>query len=252
VEIVDENTLHKIGREKLAESVEETSKKTLRVTDMPGSERPRERLRLLGSEALSAQEILAIILGSGSGESVMTTAQRLLNEFGDFEGLASASVEDLDKVRGIGPAKACHLKASFEMANRIATSTKSTQRRIIKTPEDAYLEIKGRCQGEQREHFWEILLTTRNRLIQCTEISVGSLDTSIVHPREVFKTAIAVSAASIIVAHNHPSGSHEPSADDISLTKRLIEAGKLVGIDVVDHLVIGSHGYLSMKREGLI
>lgn len=249
-----ENTLHKLeGTKPIGKIVKDAQQTNPTMRELPKAERPRERLQLLGAEALSGPEVLAAILGKGiKGEPVMTTAQKLLDKFGDFEGLACASVEDLQQVRGIGLAKACQLKASFEMARRIALSTKSNTRRIIKTPDDAYRELKGRCQGEQREHFWELLLTTRNHLIQCTEISVGSLDTSIVHPREVFKTAIAVSAASIIVAHNHPSGSHEPSADDISLTKRLIEAGKLVGIDVVDHIVVGNQGYLSMKREGLI
>jgi DNA repair protein RadC len=227
-------------------------KKSFTIRDLPLSERPRERLQKLGVEALSAQEILAVILGRGiAGESVMVTAQRLLSHFGNLKGLASASVEELSQVRGIGLAKAAQIKAAFELANRVEGYTEAEDKPIVKTPEDVVNLVRSRLKGKKKEHFLALLLDTRNRLIKVAEISIGSLDASIVHPREVFKEAISASAASVIFAHNHPSGITEASEDDIKLTKRLVKAGEIVGIDVLDHIIIGDKDYLSLKREGL-
>jgi DNA repair protein RadC len=229
------------------------TKKSFTIHDLPSSERPRERLQRLGAENLSAQEILAVVLGRGiAGESVMITVQRLLDKFESLHGIAGASVEELSSVRGIGLAKACQIKAAFELANRWEDSLQSPGKSIIKTPEEAYNELKGKARGKKKEHFWAILLDTRNRVIKSVEVSMGSLDSSIVHPRELFKEAISASASSVIVAHNHPSGNPEASQDDIKLSKRLKEAGELVGIDLVDHIIIGDGEYLSLKREGLL
>ena len=166
--------------------------------------------------------------------------------------MALASVEELSRVRGIGLAKACQIKAAFELANRWDKSMHNGNKNVVKKPEDAFNEIKGRSRGEMKEHFWAILLNTRNQIIKTVEISVGSLDTSIVHPRELFKEAIAASASSIIAAHNHPSGNPEASQDDIKLSRRLKEAGELVGIELVDHIIIGNGNFISLKREGLL
>ncbi len=224
--------------------------KSFTIHDLPASDRPRERLQKLGAENLSTPELLAVILGRGiAGESVMKTAQRLLNEFGGINGMEEASVEQLRKVRGIGLAKASQIKAVFELANRC---DKAGTKTVIKTPEDAYNELKSSARGKKKEYFWAILLDTRNQVIKSCEISIGSLDTSIVHPRELFKEAIAASASSIIVAHNHPSGNPEASQDDIKLSRRLVEVGELTGIEVVDHIIIGDGRYISLKREGLI
>jgi DNA repair protein RadC len=228
-------------------------KKSFTIRDLPSSDRPRERLQSLGAENLSVQELLAVILGRGiRGESIMVTIQRLLDTFEDIQGIANASIEELSAVRGIGLAKACQIKAAFELANRRDMAAKNKSKTVIKTPEDAYQQIKGKFRGKKKEYFWAILLDTRNQIIKNVEISIGSLDTSIVHPREVFKEAIAASASSIIAAHNHPSGNPEASQDDIHLSKRLKEAGDLVGISLVDHIIVGDGKYISLKREGLL
>jgi len=226
-------------------------KKSFTIHDLPISERPRERLQKLGIGALSAQEILALILGRGiAGESVMVTAQRLLSQFGNLKGIAGASVEELSQVKGIGVAKASQIKAAFELANRLEGYAEAGDKPLVKTPEDIVALVRGRLKDKKKEHFLALLLDTRNRLIKVSEISVGSLETSVVHPREVFKEAISASAASVIFVHNHPSGDPEASEDDIKLTKRLAEAGEIVGIDVLDHIIIGDKKYLSLKREG--
>ncbi len=225
---------------------------SMTIHDLPVSERPRERLQKLGAEALSAQEILALILGRGiAGESVMVTAQRLLSRFGSLKGVASASLEELSQVKGIGLAKSCQIKAAFELASRLESYSGGADRPVVKTPDDVAGVVRGRLKDKKKEYFLALLLDTRNQLIRVAEISVGSLDSSIVHPREVFKEAISASAASVIFAHNHPSGDTEASEDDIKLTKRLAEAGEIMGIYVLDHIIIADKKYLSLKREGL-
>jgi len=227
-------------------------KKSFTIHDLPISERPRERLQKYGVEALSAQEILALILGRGiAGESVMTTTQRLLSQFGSLKGINNASVEELSQVRGIGIAKASQIKAAFELANRLEGYQEAGKKAPVKTPEDTVALVRGRLKGKRKEHFLALLLDTRNQLIKVSEISIGSLDTSIVHPREVFSEAISASAASVIFVHNHPSGDPEASEDDIKLTRRLAQAGEIVGIDVLDHIIVCDKKYLSLKREGL-
>jgi DNA repair protein RadC len=227
-------------------------KKSFTIHDLPAAERPRERLQKLGAEALSAQEILALILGRGiAGESVMVTAQRLLSEFGSLKGVAAASLEQLSHVKGIGLAKAAQVKAAFELSSRVDGYSEAGRRPPVKTPDDVAGLVRSRLKDKKKEYFLALLLDTRNRLIKAAEISVGSLDSSIVHPREVFKEAISASAAAVIFVHNHPSGDPEASEDDVNLTKRLAEAGEVVGIEVLDHIIIGDNKYTSLKRDGL-
>jgi DNA repair protein RadC len=226
-------------------------KKTFTIRDLPVSERPRERLQEHGAESLSVQELIAVILGRGiSGESVTVTAQRLLSRFGDLHGIAEATLEELTEVRGIGSAKASQIKASFELSNRLKHYPDGNKP-VIKKPEDVLDVAGGRLQGKKKEHFLALLLDTRGHVIKVAGISVGSLDASIVHPREVFREAMSASAASVVLVHNHPSGDPEPSNEDIQITKRLVHAGELIGIDILDHVIIAGEKFISLKRQGL-
>jgi DNA repair protein RadC len=227
-------------------------KDSFTVRDLPASERPRERLLKLGSEALSAQEILAVILGRGTrGESVMVTSQKLLSRFRNLKGVANASVEELTKVTGIGPAKAAQIKAALEFSRRLEAGASDELKPVLKSPEDVAAEVRSELKGKKKEHFLVLCLDTRNRLINHKLVSVGSLDTSIVHPREVFNEAITSCAASVIFAHNHPSGDPEPSKEDVELTKRLAKAGEIMGIDVLDHIIVCDRSYVSLKARNL-
>jgi len=222
------------------------------VHDLPLIERPRERLLKLGSEALSAQEILALILGRGiKGESVMVTSQKLLSRFGNLKSVANASVEELTQTRGIGPAKAAQIKAALELSKRLEADVGEKPQPMLKSPEDVAAVVRSQLKGKKKEHFLVLCLDTRNRLINCKPVSIGSLDTSIVHPREVFKEAVSSSSASVIFVHNHPSGDPEPSKEDVELTKRLAKAGEIIGIDVLDHIIVCDKNYLSLKAKNL-
>jgi DNA repair protein RadC len=176
----------------------------------------------------------------------MVTAQKLLSKFGSLHGIAESSVEELSQVNGIGPAKAAQLKAAFDLGRRIEAAPRAGSGAVT-SPEDVVKAVAGDLKGKKKEHFLALLLDTRNRLIRTATVSMGSLDSSIVHPREVFKEAIKASAASMIFVHNHPSGDPEPSHDDIELTRRLVEAGKLLGILVLDHVIVGDGSFVSLK-----
>ena len=222
------------------------------VRDLPRQERPRERLQKFGPEALSAQELLALVIGRGiSKKSVMSIAQELLVRFGNVRAISHATIEELSQIKGIGLAKAAQLKACFELGKReeLEPELKNFD---IKDPESVVRAIRASIKDKAKEHFKLILLNPRNKIIGISTISIGTLNASLVHPREVFKDAITHSAASVVLAHNHPSGDPEPSEDDIKITKKLVDSGKILGIEVLDHIIIGKNNFCSFKERGLI
>jgi len=221
------------------------------IPQLPADLRPRERLRAAGVQALSNAELLAILLGSGLRcQTALDLAEDLLAREEGLRYLAVASLEELESIRGIGLAKACRIKAALELGRRL--SVYSSDRPIIKTAEDAKNMVMDEMRAFDREHFRILCLDRKLGLLSIVEISIGSLSSAPVHPREVFKPAIQKSAASIILVHNHPSGDPTPSADDVDLTRRLAEAGNLLGIEVLDHIIIGDNRYVSLNSLGII
>lgn len=223
-----------------------------RLKDLPLDLKPRERLHQLGPEALSNKEILAILLRIGSkGENVLELAERILAEAGGLTGLARLSVHELKQVHGIGPAKSAQVKAALELGRRSVSSDPAT-RPVINSPADVADLVMEEMRSLDREHFRIIHLSTRNNVLGISPISVGSLNSSIVHPRECFKEAIRRNANTIILLHNHPSGDPAPSVEDLDITRRLSEGGRILGIDVLDHVIIGDKRYVSLKEQGVI
>jgi len=228
---------------------------TTLIKDMPVNMRPREKLLAQGENALNEHELLAIILGQGTRDiSALELANRLLDTYNGLRRLQEASLEELIQAKGIGPAKAASIKASLEIGRRIALDVET--RILIKSPEDVKQIVSQLLIQEMRdydrEHFMVLYLDRKGGLIVKEDISVGGLHSSIAHPREVFKTAVKRSAASIILAHNHPSGDPAPSREDIEITRRLVDAGHIMGIEVLDHVIIGENIYCSLKEKGLI
>ena len=222
------------------------------VRDLPRQERPRERLQKFGPEALSAQELLALIIGRGIPQkSVINIAQELLAKFGNIKAISQATLEELCQIKGIGLAKAAQIKACFELGKRedLEPELKNFD---IKDPEAVVKAIRSSIKDKAKEHFKLILLNPRNKIIGISTISIGTLNASLVHPREVFKDAITHSAASVVLAHNHPSGDPEPSEDDLKITNKLVDSGKILGIEVIDHIIIGKNNFCSFKERGLI
>lgn len=223
----------------------------LTVKDMPEQERPRERMRAYGSSALSNAELLAVILGSGKqGEPVLQIAHRLLSHAGGLKGLFHMSIEELQEVRGIGLAKACQLAAVMELGKRV--SANQEEKTAIRQPGDVAALLMPRLRHLRQEEFQAVLLDSKNQVLAIETVFVGSLNASLVHPREVFARAIRRSAAALIVAHNHPSGDPTPSREDIEVTRRLLEAGKIIGIEVLDHIIFGDGKTISMREKGLV
>ncbi len=224
---------------------------SIKIKDMPVDERPRERLMKYGPDVLSNAELLAIILRTGtSKESVLTLSQRLLRYY-NLRRLSQLSTSILKSIYGISDAKACQVVACFEIARRLASFTESPHPQI-RSSRDVYNLISPRLKDMKKEAFVALYLDTKNHLIKEETISIGSLNASIVHPREVFKSAVIESAASVIIIHNHPSGDPTPSKDDVELTKEMVIAGKIMGIEVLDHIIIGDSSFISLKEKEFI
>ena len=226
---------------------------TIMVRDLPLEERPREKLVSYGPAVLSNAELLAILLRTGTrGESVLRMAERVLSYCKD-RGLASMvhmSVEELAKIHGLGPGKAATVLAAVELGRRLAIAEARVE--IIHGPEDVARFAMPHFRHETKEHFAVLLLNTKNHILAMPVISQGSLTASVVHPREVFEAAVRHSAASMILLHNHPSGDPSPSREDIAVTERLVKAGQIMDIPVLDPVIIGNDSFASLKEKGLM
>ena len=224
----------------------------LMIKELPSDERPREKLRDNGAQVMSNSELLAILLRSGNqDESALRLAEHLLERQGGLAGLGGATAEALEQVKGIGEAKASTVLAAIELGRRVAL-LEPAQRLTIKTPDDVAALLLPRFRYESREHFLAVLLSTKNHVLKTAVISIGSLNASIVHPRELFREAINCRAAAVILAHNHPSGDPTPSPEDVALTRKLVEAGSLLDIPVLDHLILGDGKFISLKEKGIL
>jgi DNA repair protein RadC len=228
----------------------------LRIHDLPVSERPRERLAEKGAEALTHAELIAILLRTGlRGRSAIEIAQELLHKFGSLNGLERASLEDLQQVQGIKHAKAIALKAAFTLARRMAQELHGDAP-LLDNPASIADYLREEVRSYEVEHFQAVLLNTRRKLIRVEMISQGLVDTILVHPREVFKRAIAANASALVLVHNHPSGDPSPSEADIRVTRDLIRAGQLLKIEVLDHVILGRRAaangkdYVSLRELG--
>jgi DNA repair protein RadC len=222
-----------------------------RITDLHETERPRERLAALGAQALSKAELIAILLRVGvRGENAVQMGERLLHCFGGLAGLHRAPLEELTSQHGMGAAKAAQLKAAIELGRRLAVEAPE-ERQVINSPDDAAELVRYEMSALEEEHLRVLLLDTRNHVLSTVEIYHGSVNTSQVRVGEVFKAAIRRNATAVIIVHNHPSGDPTPSPDDLAVTRACVEAGKLLDVEVLDHLVIGQGRYVSMKERGL-
>ena len=215
-------------------------------------DRPREKLQRLGTSALGDNELMAIVLGHGrSNASALDLANTLLAGIGGADSLARARLDDLMKIDGIGPARAAQILAAVELGRR--TLTRGGRQRVQVTSPQTVADLLLPQYGNRPvEQFGVVLLDTKHRVLRTTIVSIGTLDASIVHPREIFREATAAGAAAIVLFHNHPSGDPEPSADDVQLTKRMVAAGVLMGIDVIDHVILADVRYCSLREKGFI
>lgn len=221
------------------------------IKELPPELRPRERLLSEGPAALSSAELMGILFGIGSREkTAVELAGEVISESGDLFGLHNVTVHDLVKLHGVGEAKACIILAAVEFGKRLGR-VRNPGRPVISSPADVEGLLRGRIANLDRENFVAVLLNTKNEVLEVPTISVGTLSSSLVHPREVFKPAIRASAASVILAHNHPSGKVEPSREDREVTRRLCGAAEIIGIEVLDHIILGD-GHFSMKEHGML
>lgn len=219
-----------------------------RIKDLPSIERPREKLMRYGAGKLNNSELLALLLRTGKrGENVVALANKILKRF-KTEDLPDVHFEKLKSFKGLGVAKACEIVACFELGRRLLKGKKTI---LIMSASQVWEELRG-IRDNKKEHFIIFYLDSRNQVIKREIISMGTLDANLVHPREVFEPAIRDLAAQIIICHNHPSGNLEPSKEDIIVTNRLVEAGKILGIEVLDHIIVTTDGYMSFKEKNLL
>ncbi len=222
----------------------------MRIKDLPKIERPREKLIQKGPQNLKDEELLAILLGTGvEGKNVLEVARQILRKYSKKR-LLKMKYEDISKIKGIGPAKACTILAATELIKR-ALKIQDETLPIIQSVKDMMAQAVY-MRDKTREHFMAIYLNARNEMIFKKPMFIGTLNANLVHPREIFAEALKQNAASVILAHNHPSGDPEPSEDDLTITKRLVEAGKIMGIDVLDHIIITKTKVFSFKEKKLI
>lgn len=224
-----------------------------KVKDLPIDDRPREKLLLRGSQNLTDAELLAILLRTGTkGKSVILMAQEIINKENNLAQLAAKSSADLIKTSGVGKDKAATLLAAFEISRRILSQTKWYAQKKITSPADVAEIFIPLLRDELKEQFIVVCLSSANKIIRFEKISIGNLNSSVVHPREIFKVAIENNSASIILIHNHPSENPEPSNEDISITKKLVESGKIMDIPIFDHIIIAGNSYTSFVERRLI
>ncbi len=227
------------------------AKPTYRIADLQESDRPRERLEALGAQALTNAELIAILLRVGvRGENAVEVGQRLLKRFGGLQGLHRAPFKELMNQYGVGEAKASQIKAAIELGRRLTVEAPE-EKPTIHSPADAAALVQYEMSALEQEHLRVILLDRRNRALEIVEVYKGSVNSAQVRVGELFKEAIRINASSLIVAHNHPSGDPTPSPDDVAVTRAIVQAGKLLDIDVLDHLVIGAGKFVSLKEKGL-
>ena len=220
----------------------------MKIKDLPKVDRPREKLEKYGPERVSDSELLAILLRTGSeGVNVVELASKILKKFSGV-GLAKASVRELKNTFGLGAAKACEIVASFELGRRLLQNKQSV---LLLSPQDVWEQLKD-IRDNKKEHFVIFFLDARNQEIKREIISVGSLNANLIHPREVFEPAVRHLAAQVIIAHNHPAGDPSPSQEDSEITKQLVDAAKLLGIDISDHVIVSKANYFSFKEHKLL
>jgi DNA repair protein RadC len=223
----------------------------LTIKELPADERPREKMRLRGESSLTSAELLAILLNTGTpGETVIEVAQRLLVDHDGLPGLVRADFEELCQVRGLGEAKVSRLKATLELARRLSAA-QPQDRPQIKSPEDIYLLLGSEMSVLEQEQLRVVLLDTKNRVSRIVTVYQGSVNSAQVRVAELFRDAVRATAPSIVLVHNHPSGDPEPSRADAQVTREAVQAGELLGIEVIDHIVIGDGQFQSLRRAGM-